>query len=254
MAKRKRSITSTTSATSTSSTNERGQSVRKTFLALREMIVFGRLAPGSWIIEGDLAKRLGVSRTPLRSALQWLEHEGYLLAVGSEAKTRLAVSPLTQKDAREVYLIVGHMEGLAGRMASSLAPGLREELVASLRELNAQMMQAINVVDSAVDSPPNLFFDLDTQFHARIVDAAAETRFLSIYNGIKPHTERYWWLYSSSSSAELKVSFEEHEPIIAAIEAGDADAAEQALKANWERGAERLVQTIARFGERGSMD
>ncbi|HVJ08376.1 MAG TPA: GntR family transcriptional regulator [Acidisarcina sp.] len=229
---------------------ERGQSVRKTFLALREMIVFGRLAPGSWIIEGDLAEKLGVSRTPLRSALQWLEHEGYVLTVGSGPKTKLTVAPLTQKDAREVYLIVGQMEGLAGRMAASLPLELRKPLIATLKQLNDQMMRATD----SPDSLPNTFFDLDTKFHASIVDAGAGTRFLSIYNGIKPHTERYWWLYSSSSPNELKLSFEEHKPIIEAVAEGDADAAERALQANWERGAERLVKVIARFGERGSID
>jgi DNA-binding GntR family transcriptional regulator len=234
----------------TGATIERGQSIRKTFLALREMIVFGRLAPGSWIIEGDLAARLGVSRTPLRSALQWLEHEGYLLTAGPGPKTRLTVAPLTQKDAREVYLIVGHMEGLAGRMAASLRLDLRDPLVAELKQLNSLMMKATG----SMDSPPNEFFDLDTKFHASIVDTGAGTRFLSIYNGIKPHTERYWWLYSSSSPADLKLSIEEHKPIIEAIDAGDADAAERALQANWELGAERLVRTIARFGERGSID
>ena len=230
---------------------ERGQSVKKVFLRLREMIVLGRLAPGSWIIEGKLASSLGVSRTPLRSALQWLEHEGYLISSGSEQKAKLMVAPLTQKDAQEVYLIVGHMEGLAGRMAASLPAADRESLTAALAQLNEQMIRSAETVDA----PHNEFFDLDTEFHARIVDAAsAGTRFHAIYNGIKPQTERYWWLYSSSSAAELKVSCEEHWPIIAAVAAGDAEAAEQALQANWERGAERLVHTIARFGERGIID
>jgi len=232
------------------STVERGQSVRKTFLALREMIVFGRLAPGSWIIEGDLARRLGVSRTPLRSALQWLEREGYILAVKSGPQARLTVAPLTEKDAREVYMIVGHMEGLAGRMASSLETSLRDPLLATLKQLNAEMRRATN----STESHPHEFFDLDTKFHESIVVAVAGTHFLSIYNGIKPHTERYWWLYSSSNPAELKLSFQEHEAIIEAIAKGDADATERALLANWERGAERLVQTIARYGERGSID
>jgi DNA-binding GntR family transcriptional regulator len=161
------------------STVERGQSVRKTFLALREMIVFGRLAPGSWIIEGDLARRLGVSRTPLRSALQWLEREGYILAVKSGPQARLTVAPLTEKDAREVYMIVGHMEGLAGRMASSLETSLRDPLTATLKQLNAEMRRATN----STESHPHEFFELDTKFHESIVVAVAGTHFLSIYNG-----------------------------------------------------------------------
>jgi len=162
------------------STVERGQSVRKTFLALREMIVFGRLAPGSWIIEGDLARRLGVSRTPLRSALQWLEREGYILAVKSGPQARLTVAPLTEKDAREVYMIVGHMEGLAGRMASSLETSLRDPLTATLKQLNAEMRRATN----STESHPHEFFELDTKFHESIVVAVAGTHFLSIYNGL----------------------------------------------------------------------
>ena len=43
------------------------------------MIVMGQLSPGSWVVEADLAKRLGMSRTPIRGALQWLQREGYVI-------------------------------------------------------------------------------------------------------------------------------------------------------------------------------
>jgi DNA-binding GntR family transcriptional regulator len=50
---------------------------------LRDLIVWGRLAPGTRIIESDVAGRLGISRTPVRSALQRLQQEGYILALDS---------------------------------------------------------------------------------------------------------------------------------------------------------------------------
>ncbi|MFB6240160.1 MAG: GntR family transcriptional regulator, partial [Gemmatimonadota bacterium] len=50
----------------------------ETYTRLRELIVRGQLAPGSRIIETDVAERLGVSRTPVRSALQRLEQEGFI--------------------------------------------------------------------------------------------------------------------------------------------------------------------------------
>ena len=49
---------------------------------LRELIVSGRLAPGAPLIETDLSKRLGVSRTPVRAALQRLQQEGFVGASG----------------------------------------------------------------------------------------------------------------------------------------------------------------------------
>src|SRR5712692_9029958 len=88
------------------------------FLAIRELIVSGRLAPGSWIVEGDLTSVLQMSRTPIRAALQWLQHEGYVVARGTGSKSKMMVAPLTLSDARELYGIVGRIEGMAGRYTS----------------------------------------------------------------------------------------------------------------------------------------
>lgn len=225
----------------------RGASIEAVFLRIREMIVYGRLAPGSWIVEGDIAEKLGVSRTPVRHALQWLEHEGYLIALGSGPKSRMTVAPLTESDAIEAYRIVGHMEGLAGRLAAELPKRERGELIKTLRQLNSQMAKSSGSHKSDV----RRFFDLDTSFHSRIVEATAGSRFIAIYNGIKPHTERYWWLYASSILEDENVSIEEHAKIIAAIADGNPDAAEKALQMNWENGAKRLVSLIRKFGERG---
>lgn len=225
----------------------RGASIEAVFLKIREMIVYGRLAPGSWIVEGDIAEKLGVSRTPVRHALQWLEHEGYLIALGSGPKSRMTVAPLTEADAIEAYRIVGHMEGLAGRLAAELPKRERGDLVKTLRQLNSQMAKSSATQKSDV----RRFFDLDTSFHSCIVEATAGSRFIAIYNGIKPHTERYWWLYASSILEDENVSIEEHAKIIAAIADGNPDGAEKALQLNWENGARRLVSLIRKFGERG---
>lgn len=225
----------------------RGDSIEAAFLSIREMIVYGRLAPGSWIVEGDIAENIGVSRTPIRHALQWLEHEGYVVALGAGPKSRMTVAPLTEKDALEAYRIVGHMEGLAGRLAAQLPKPERAALVKTLKQLNARLTKLAGT--TRLD--PKVFFDLDTKFHSSIVEATAGSRFLSIYNGIKPHTERYWWLYASSITDDGKVSVREHAHIISAIAKGDSDAAEKALQANWENGADRLISLISKFGERG---
>src|ERR1700721_3271838 len=61
-------------------TDHAGTSLRKAFFEIRELIVHGRLSPGSWIVEADLARHLSMSRTPVRSALPWLRREGYEIA------------------------------------------------------------------------------------------------------------------------------------------------------------------------------
>src|SRR3954451_9027927 len=120
---------------------ERGNSLRLAFQQLRMMIVTGKLAPGTWIIEADLAARLGFSRTPIRGALQWLQREGYVVASGSGTKSRMLVAPLTQDDARELYSIIGHLEGLGARLAAKLPPEDREDLVQKLGEFNNGLIE-----------------------------------------------------------------------------------------------------------------
>src|SRR3989441_2685952 len=69
------------------------RSLRTTFQKIREMIVHGRLAPGTRIVEAELAEWLGVSRTPVRGALHMLQREGYIVSTsGNGAKTRLTMS------------------------------------------------------------------------------------------------------------------------------------------------------------------
>ncbi|MFN8581068.1 MAG: GntR family transcriptional regulator [Gemmatimonadaceae bacterium] len=86
---------------------------------LRELIVRGQLAPGSRVIETDVATRLGVSRTPVRAALQRLQQEGFVVDTPSLQQSRPTVAPMTKEDARELFNILAEIEGLAARMAAS---------------------------------------------------------------------------------------------------------------------------------------
>jgi DNA-binding GntR family transcriptional regulator len=220
-----------------------------TFRRLRELIVHGKLAPGSRVIEADLADRLGVSRTPLRAARHRLQQEGYIIVTSVAGnKERLSVAPLTQEDARELYGIVGHLEGSAARLCCRLDSETRVALVAELRKFNEKLQECAE----AKRAEPNRVFDLDISFHQAIIDTGAGPRLRAIHSGIKPQTERYWRLYASAIIDRLDVSVNEHLAIINSIERGDADAAERAIQANWKNGAERLCQVIENLGERGS--
>ena len=227
----------------------RGSRVNAAYQHLRELIVHGRLAPGSRVVEAELADRSGVSRTPVREALQRLQHEGLIVAsAGGNHKSRLRVAPLTREDACELYSIIGHLEGLAGRRSAALKPPLRLGLARRLRGLN----DALRKLARAGRQDANRIFQFDLNFHRQIVEASAGPRMLALHHEIVPQAERYWRLYASAIVDRLGLSVAEHDLIIRAIERGDGDSAERRIILNWKKGAERLSEVIATLGERGS--
>lgn len=227
---------------------QHGTGLQTAFQQVRDLIVHGRLSPGMWIVEADLAQRLGMSRTPVRGALQWLQREGYVIEQKNVSKSRMIVAPLTKEDSSELYAMVGHLEGLAGARTAQLPNEKRLEIVRQLRKLNSGLRSISR--DQAARAGD--IFDLDTSFHSTIVMASAGPRLLALYNAVKPQTERYWRLYASSIINDLHTSVAEHEEIIEAIREGNSEKAERALQLNWINGAKRLGKVIDLFGERGN--
>jgi DNA-binding GntR family transcriptional regulator len=173
---------------------------------------------------------------------------GYVTALGNGAKSRLIVAPLTKEDARELYSIIGHIEGLGARLTAQVPPARRNKVIRSLKEIN----QGLADLASARRMDPNRIFDLDIGFHSQIVEASAGPRLLQLHKSMQPQAERYWRLYASAILDELDTSVKEHNEIIRAISAGEPDAAERGIQLNWENGAERLARVIDTIGERGS--
>lgn len=226
---------------------EHGTSVGTAFQRIRDLIVHAKLAPGTWIVEGDLCQHLNMSRTPVRGALYLLQREGYVIESRNGSKSRMIVAPLTKEDANELYPIIGHLEGLSGRRAATLPQRDRNELAAKLKAVNEQLSQIAR--DRGYHGPH--IFNLDHEFHRLLLAAGAGPRLETLHRAIEPQTERYWRLYASSIIGELHLSVTEHEEIIAALVHGDPDRLEQALLTNWENGCKRLAKVIDMFGERG---
>jgi DNA-binding GntR family transcriptional regulator len=208
---------------------------------LRELIVSGRLPPGARLIEAELARRLGFSRTPIRGALRVLLQEGYVLSVDGARRRRLVVAPLSEADALELFQIVGAIEGLGAAAAARLGDRKRRRLAAELRGFDEELLAAVR------RNPPEAaeIFDLFTRFHLRYVETAAGPRLRALHDSIKPQAERYRRLYSSQGAAErVAASLTEHEAIVAAIERGDSEAARLAVELNWRNAAQRLAGAL----------
>jgi DNA-binding GntR family transcriptional regulator len=222
--------------------------VTTAFQQIRELIVQGKLSPGTWIVESDLCAHLSMSRTPVRGALYLLQREGYVKELRNASKSRMVVSSLTKEDANELYPIIGRLEGLAGRRAAQLPEPARTELAEKLKQINGRLIRIAQQRTLEGSS----IFDLDREFHRLIIHAGAGPRLVTLHHAIEPQTERYWRLYASSIINNLTASTEEHQAIIEALLAGDEGRLEEGLKLNWENGCKRLAHVIDVFGERGS--
>jgi DNA-binding GntR family transcriptional regulator len=218
------------------------------YYQLRELIVSGRLAPGTRLVEAIVAQRLGVSRTPVRSALQRLQQEGYAVPLNEgDERTRLVVAPMTADDAADLFFIVGALEGLAGHYAASMKPDGRAQLADGLKALN----NALLAESRARPADAYKAFQLDASFHRRYVAEAAPPRLLALHNTIKPQAERYARLYVVALTNELDVSVTEHDAIVCSIRDGDGAAAQQAIQTNWRNAAKRIGRVITEWGGSG---
>lgn len=215
---------------------------------LRSLIVRGQLAPGQRIVETDVAARLGVSRTPVRGALQRLGQEGYVVESPRLQQSRPMVAPLTADDARELFCIVAEVEGLAARFAAVLPTAARHALAADLIRINDEF----RTVSRPREHDHNKVWELDEEFHRRYVEAAAGPRLIALHDVVKPQAERYERLYVSLLAQDLAVSASEHASIAKAIRSGRADDAQAAVQRNWRNAAERLSSVIETVGERGA--
>lgn len=223
--------------------------VTQVYERLQQLIVHGRLAPGSRIIESDLAARIGVSRTPVRSAMHRLQQEGLVVASDSGKNARLSVAPLTRADGRELLHILGCLEGMAAGWACALDPDSRRSLARDMEELDEKMRR---LLEEAHPDPEHIF-QLHSTFHRLPLERIDAPRLHALHSAVRPQVERYRRIYISSvPTSGFIAELQEHVPIIEALQRGDGDAASRAVQANWSSAAVRLGGIIEAVGDRGN--
>lgn len=215
---------------------------------IRDLILNGALAPGSRVVENELAERLEMSRTPVRSALHRLMHDGYILGSSGGKKQRLIVSPLTKDDGREVYRIVAALDGLAAWTAAGLPADVRKRIVKDMKAINQQL----RVASRKEIADPTRLMELHGAIHFRYYQDIDSPRLSALFARIRPQADRYRRIYSTGTFGDrLAQSAAEHDGMIQAIEAGDQDGAQRATEYNWRQSADRLCRVIDIIGEHG---
>ena len=216
---------------------------------VRDLIVRGRLLPGTRVTEADVAKELRVSRTPAREALRRLQQERLLVPTGAKdgAKVRLAVAPMAAGEARELYTAAGALEGVIVRNVTDLGADERRGLAAELAKAQAAFRR------EATRRAPDWdrLFELHHAFHELLRARLAGPRLRLLLDGLRAHLDRYEYFYGRLHGTGFEATFEEHDAIVAAVESGRADVAERAVRTNWFNGADRLAKVVQQAGEAG---
>jgi DNA-binding GntR family transcriptional regulator len=192
--------------------------------AIRLMIFGGDLAAGERINEVHLAERLGVSRTPLREALNRLTAEGAV-----EARPRLGyfVRPLTLEDFVQVYDIRPILDPAALRLA-----GLRSaEQIERLDKLNRKLSKTRD---------PMFAIALDDEWHFTLLEGCPNRVLIELIRSFIARTRRYELALMRDVSGVARAS-NDHEAILEALRARDLDAACAALKDNMQSGKAPIV-------------
>lgn len=226
----------------------RGNLNDSAFDQIREMILKGSLAPGARIVESELAEHMGVSRTPVRSALHRLQQDGYVLAQDRGRKAKLIVAPLTKEDAREIYHIVGALDGLAAWHAAQLPEGERLALSNAMGRINGTIAE----MGKSPQPKHQRLLELHGEFHDLVFEAIEAPRLSAFHATTKPQADRYRSIYSSGDFGQQVRSVKEHGEIIEAISDGDMAEALCRTQDHWMAAADRLCGIIEVLGERGS--
>jgi DNA-binding GntR family transcriptional regulator len=190
---------------------ERPVPLRQTvYESLVELIVNGVLQPGQRMVEAELARRLGVSRQPIREAFHRLQAEGWVdLRPGQGAFVHTPTDP----EVTQLLDVRALLESEAARLAAGNAT---PEQVASLRAIWDEGADALKAED------PERIVAANGRFHAQ-VRAISGNVVLAEMIGLVDRRVR--WYHRKVARARGLESWNEHLEIIDAIEAGDADRA-----------------------------
>jgi DNA-binding GntR family transcriptional regulator len=192
----------------------------RVYETLEELVIYRSLAPGQHLVEADIAKRLGVSRIPVREAFQLLARDGW---IDLRPHQGAFVHQPTSREVDDVFSVRTLLEVEATRLAASKAthdsiPALRK-ILRTGRELLARSDERALVM-------------LNSQFHAHITQMGENEVLAGL---IARLDKRIRWYFARVVMSRGSNSWREHAEIVEAVAARDPDRASEAMRRHAER-------------------
>lgn len=217
----------------------------RALLQLRELILSGELPGGTRIAELAIVERLGVSRTPIRAALQRLEQEGLLRALPAGG---YVVQSFSERDIADGIELRGTLEGLLARLAAER--GAPPQMLADARACLAG-------IDDLLASPAldalgfSHYVALNSRFHSllhQLADSPTIARQLERVNSLpfaSPSGFAVVQVHSPRARDMLVVAQDQHRQVLDAIEAREGARAEAIMREHSRLARRNLVEVMA---------
>lgn len=202
------------------------------FNKLRSAILRDQLPAGTRLVELELSKELGVSRTPVREAVRMLQEEGLVVITPRKGAQ---VSRITSKDMQEVLEIRASLENLAVELACGR---ITPDELAALRECCESFSQAVRS-----DADISEIAEKDVAFHDVILRASHNARLIQLLDNFHEQMYRYR-LEHIKDIASRQELVREHEEILDAISGRDQDRAIHLMSAHIEHQAVIVLRLI----------
>ncbi|MBC7153169.1 MAG: GntR family transcriptional regulator [Rhodobacteraceae bacterium] len=203
---------------------------RDAYSLILHAIDTGIYRPGDRLVESELAERFGVSRTPIREALQRLETQSMLVRDGRS----LIVASLDHNQLAELYVVRTELEGLAARLAARHATD--EEI---------RVLRAMAGEDRALVGDPQALSRANRRFHKQI-HLASHNRYLVQQLDLVHRSMALLATTSLAADGRGQAALVEHDAIVEAIARHDGDAAHQALRDHISHAFETRLRLDAR--------
>ncbi|MEU6097154.1 GntR family transcriptional regulator [Streptomyces sp. NPDC047079] len=184
----------------------------KAYAYLKETVLTDPAMQGEFLSEQDIADRIGVSRTPIREALLLLAAEDLVELV---PKRGARVAPLSGREIRELM----ELRGIVERYAAQQVVGADRAPVRELDEL-LERQRLLGSPEQAKE-----FIDVDHLFHATLVSAVGNALLDRHYDGLRSRQVRAGVVALFNQQGRQEAVVDEHQAILDALAAGDAEAA-----------------------------
>ena len=206
---------------------------QKVYRVLKTEIVKGFLEPGTKLFEDKIATQMGVSRTPVREAMQKLVAEGFVKTTPNQT---MIVTEVSLEDIKEVLQIRGVLEGLAARIT---AKKINKQEIEELEKTIAQMN--IYVVKEDLTS----YCQVDDEFHDRILNICGNRWVVNLRENLGNFIYRFR-IKSLSVPGRLKCSLEEHQKIMESLQKHNSIEAERLSQLHMENTIINILKNVAK--------
>ena len=186
---------------------------------LRDLIIQGELAPGVKLNERVLCERLRTSRTPVREAIKYLASEGLVELLPNRGAI---VTPVTPTTVREMFVVLGALEALAGELACANAS---DADIAEIRALHYQMLAH----HARGELAP--YFRCNQEIHLRLVGCSGNATLVNTYRALNGHVRRARYM-ANLSHERWDHAVQEHQQILDALARRDSTALPSLLRSH----------------------